>query len=154
MATKITDKEKMLELYKKGLIHKSTYYRGLKRGYIIYKYKEPHNQGGSIDWLYDEEKVKKITNDLKRIFYRLRDIYNAYHIECDEMVQETLIYLYKRQEPIENFYRFLAVAKSYMKTQIRGKGKKEYKKKILREDFDKTFKKEDINFNELDSLED
>jgi len=154
MAIKITDKQKMFELYKKGKIHKSTYYRGIKRGYIIYKYKEPHNQGGSIEWFFDKDKVRKIQNDLRKIFYRLRNIYSAYHIECNEMIQETLLYLYERQEPIENYNRFLSVAKSYMRTQMRGKGKKEFKKKILRGDFERTFKEYDVDFIELDSIED
>jgi len=124
MAEKITNMEEIERLYQDGTISRATYYRARKRGYVVLDYHKPHKS---------EEEVKFSPEIFWAEFMELRgeylaiasnaiaryDVWGA--VTPDELVDEGAIYLIDRGiMPRQGFAHF----KSYVRSLIRGKGKK------------------------------
>jgi len=123
MATRIEDRNEMLKLYKEGKIHKATYYRGLKRGYVIIDYHIPHSQSISSDWHKDPETCEIIIGRLYKIasnvVKEMSKVYDATMVA--DLAHDTFLYLIERKQPFdqENLGKFFSVAKSYMRGELR-----------------------------------
>lgn len=123
MAKKIMDKNEMLKLYKEGVIHKATYYRGLKRGYIVVDYHLPHTQSEKIEWHKDPEACEIIIGSLYKIAYNVVQEWAKvfdYSMVAD-LAHDAFLYLIERKQPFDqkNIGRFFSVAKSHMRGQLR-----------------------------------
>jgi len=128
MAKKITDKNEMLMLYKNGKIHKATYYRGLKRGYIVLDYHSPHEIGGDKDiwWVKDPETTRTIIEDLHKIAYNVVFSYSRIfdHALISDLAHDAYLYLAERKTPFnmsdpDILKRFFRIARTYMKSCLR-----------------------------------
>ena len=123
MAEKITDAKEIERLYRDGTISRATYYRGKKRGFVVVDYHKPHkaeNEEFSPKKFWAEflevrgEYLLIAANAIKR--YEVGD-----RVSPDELIDEGAIYLIERGIMPKNGY---AHFKSYVRSLIRGKGKK------------------------------
>jgi len=121
MAKKITNPEEIKALYKEGKISKATYYRGLKKGYVVLGYHVPHKKNKlSPDEFWAE--FLKHYNTYEGIAKKAISLYEAWGQTCpQELVNEGALYLLERGiHPADGWAEF----KSYVRGLIRGRSKK------------------------------
>ena len=123
MARKVTDINEMKKLYQDGIISKATYYRGKKRGWVVVDYHKPH----SVEAVeFSPERFWAEFIELRGKYLAIaKNAINRYEVWDrvfpDELVDEGAIYLVERGiMPQQGFAHF----KSYVRSLIRGKGKK------------------------------
>ena len=118
---KIFDKEKMKTLYKEGRISKATYYRGLKKGYVVLDYHKPHKkQKINPDEFWVD--FIKFYNKYEAIAKKAIASYELWGVTSpEELINEGAIYLLEKGiSPSKGWAEF----KSYVRSLLRGKGKK------------------------------
>ena len=117
---KIINKEKIKALYKEGKISKASYYRGLKRGYVILDYHKPHKKN-KIDPQEFWGEFMKFYEKFKAIAKKAIATYEAWDIiEPHDLVSEGALYLLDRGiHPAHGWAEF----KTYIRGIIRGKSK-------------------------------
>ena len=110
MITRITNKNEMKYLYDKKLISKTTYYRGLKRGYVILNYHKIKNLRESINPNLFWQQYKQLEYSYREIIYKLL---KELKIEMKEekiieLMEEGIKYLFAKKiypEDGKNYFR-------------------------------------------------
>lgn len=90
--TLIKDRKTIETLYKEGKISRTTYWRARERGWIKYKWQNPHSEVEPNWEFYDED----IQETLVAIAKWYLSMYELPQVDHRDMVQDVLLYLYEK----------------------------------------------------------
>jgi len=106
---KITDMNKILELYREGKISRSSYFRAKKRGWVYINYHAPQTR--HEEHKYSADEILHIQNYLFKIAAKFFNAYKKRYYENDrciilDMTNDALVWVLERKIKVDELKRY------------------------------------------------